>query len=118
MKHSERELCRCGMRPVAINYYKEGRPHYRSQCDKCNRKAKKLRTTPKTNWKQSGYTKKKSCEKCGFVADHSIQLDVYHLDSDRKNNNWKKLKTVCANCHRLLYATGKGWKQGDLIPDF
>ena len=69
-----------------------------------------------TKW--SGYNKKDYCEKCGFKADHTVQLDVYHQDGDRKNNNWKNLKTVCANCHRLLYATGKGWKQGDLIPDF
>jgi len=118
MTHVERPLCRCGMRPVAINYYKKGKAYYRTQCDKCIRRDKKLQTTSKTEWKASGYKKKDHCEKCGFKADNSIQLDVYHLDSNRKNNNWKNLRTVCANCHRILYITGKGWRQGDLIPDY
>ena len=118
MKHAERPLCRCGMRPVAVNYYKKGVPHYRTQCDKCIRQDKKLETTSHTEWKASGYTKKPQCERCGFKAQHRIQLDVYHQDGNRKNNDWKNLKTVCANCHRILYITGKGWKQGDLIPDF
>jgi len=45
--------------------------------------------------------KKNSCEECGFVPLHSCQLDVDHIDGDRKNNKPENLKTLCANCHRL-----------------
>ena len=94
MKHAERPLCRCGMRPVAVNYYKKDIAHYRTQCDKCIRQDKKLETTSHTEWKASGYIKKTQCERCGFKSQHHIQLDVYHQDGNRKNNNFlaKKMK--------------------------
>jgi hypothetical protein len=41
------------------------------------------------------------CEECGFVPIHPCQLDVDHMDGDKKNNNIENLKTLCANCHRL-----------------
>jgi hypothetical protein len=45
--------------------------------------------------------KKEHCEKCGFVAEHTVQLDVDHIDGDNKNNDPINLQTLCANCHRL-----------------
>ena len=41
------------------------------------------------------------CERCGFVAENGIQLDVHHIDRNHSNNNSKNLMTLCANCHRL-----------------
>ena len=45
--------------------------------------------------------KKDYCEKCGFVAEHTVQLDVDHIDGNHKNNELSNLQTLCSNCHRL-----------------
>lgn len=44
---------------------------------------------------------KDSCEKCGFVPEHTIQLDIDHIDGNNFNNDLSNLQTLCANCHRL-----------------
>lgn len=45
--------------------------------------------------------KKEVCEVCGFVPEDRCQLDVHHMDGDKKNNEEDNLQTLCANCHRL-----------------
>lgn len=45
--------------------------------------------------------KKDHCEKCGFVAEESCQLDVDHIDGDKSNSDPSNYQTLCANCHRL-----------------
>ena len=47
------------------------------------------------------FHKKDKCEICGFVPEHSSQLDVDHIDGNSSNNNIDNLQTLCANCHRL-----------------
>jgi 5-methylcytosine-specific restriction endonuclease McrA len=44
--------------------------------------------------------KKNYCEKCGFIPEHMVQLDVDHIDGNNKNNDLSNLQTLCANCHR------------------
>ena len=44
---------------------------------------------------------KKSCEMCGFMPQHEIQMDIDHIDGNSKNNDLSNLQTLCANCHRL-----------------
>ena len=53
--------------------------------------------------KKRPYTrvKKNYCETCGFVAVHSSQLDVDHIDGNKHNNDVSNLQTLCSNCHRL-----------------
>jgi len=110
-----RRLCRsCQKRPVAINYYKGDKPFYRSKCDHCARGFNKC----KPLWETSGYKKKSACEKCGFQSKHYEQFDVYHVDGDLQNCKYANLKTVCANCQRILFKEGVKWRQGDLVPDF
>jgi len=109
-----RNLCKiCGQRPVAINYYKEGKAFYRTKCDHCSKK--RLDGVP--NWKKSGYQKKLICEKCGFSSKYSEQFNVYYLDGNTNNTRYSNLKTICANCQRILHRLKLPWKQGDLIPD-
>lgn len=55
--------------------------------------------------------KKDYCEACGFVAEHYCQLDVDHIDGNKKNNDPSNFQTLCANCHRL-----KTFKNRDNIP--
>jgi hypothetical protein len=110
-----RPLCKCGQYPAAINYKKEGRTYYRRLCEKCLRNGM-YHGTPK--WKQAGYEKKSTCEKCGYKSLHEEQFNVYHIDADLTNCRPNNLKTICANCQRILQKEGVKWKQGDLIPDF
>ena len=62
-------------------------------------------TTHKANNLRFSYPyrkyKKDYCEKCGFIPEHQVQLDVDHIDGNNKNNELSNLQTLCANCHRL-----------------
>jgi len=110
-----RDLCKeCGQRPVAINYYKEGRPFYRSKCDHCASQRKD--GTPL--WARAGYTKKTTCDKCGFTSKYIEQFNVFYVDGNPTNCRYTNLKTVCANCQRILHKLKLPWRQGDLRPDF
>ena len=110
-----RPLCDCKLRPAAVNYKKNGRTYYRKKCEACLRNGSK-HGVPK--WKQRGYVKKDSCEKCGFQSKHTEQFNVYHIDGDLDNCSIINLKTICANCQRIMQKQGVRWKQGDLLPDF
>lgn len=43
------------------------------------------------------------CQKCGFIPEHRSQLDVHHVDFNKKNNSPDNFITLCANCHRLVH---------------
>jgi hypothetical protein len=110
-----RNLCKkCQSRPVAVNYYKEGQAYYRSKCDHCSRGSQETRPL----WSLSGYKKKTACERCKFTSKHEDQFDVFHVDGDLRNCRPTNLKTICANCARVLHKEGVQWRRGDLIPDF
>jgi hypothetical protein len=112
-----RPLCKkCGIRPRSINYYKEDRVFYRANCDSCN----KNNGVPlgESRWHKQGYRQKAFCEKCGFKSRYPEQFNVYHIDGDLTNNRFTNLKTVCANCQRVLQKEGFRWRQGHLTPDF
>jgi len=106
-----RSLCPCGRSPVAINYYKEGKAFYRSQCGLC------LRGVKEPRWQRSGYVIKHVCDKCGVKSPHKEIFAVFHVDGDLNNCRPANLKTVCANCARVLHKEGIRWRQGDLVPD-
>jgi hypothetical protein len=106
-----RPLCSCGLGPVAINYYKNKKPYYRSVCGAC------LRGVKLPRWASAGYKKKHSCDKCGFKSPHTEVFNVYHVDGDLNNCRHANLKTVCSNCARVLHKEGIRWRQGDLVPD-
>lgn len=109
-----RELCRsCQQRPVAVNYYKEGKVYYRSKCDHCANK----RSQGRTLWEKAGYKKKTACDKCGYSSKYLEQFNVYYVDGNPSNCKYSNLKTVCANCQRILHKLKLPWRQGDLKPD-
>lgn len=110
-----RKICSvCLKRPVAINYYKEGKAFYRKKCDHCARG----RNEGIPLWVRSGYKKKSICEKCAYTSKHAEQFDVYHIDGNLTNCRFPNLKTVCANCQRILDKENIKWKKGSIIPDF
>jgi hypothetical protein len=106
-----RPLCKCGRAPVAINYYKNEQAHYRKVCGAC------LRGVGIARWQHAGYKLKNICDKCGFKSLHKEVFAVFHIDGDLNNCKHTNLKTVCANCQRILHKEGIQWRQGDLVPD-
>jgi len=110
-----RPLCKCGLRPRAVNYKKKNKTYYRSLCETCM--AKGLHSgIPR--WYRAGYRIKNQCDKCGIKSQHSEVFRVFHVDGDLNNCRHRNLKTVCANCVTILSKEGIFWKQGDLIADF
>lgn len=110
-----RKLCKeCGRRPVAINYHKQGKTFYRSTCDHCA----KHRHEEKPLWKIAGYQKKLVCDRCGFSSKYAEQFNVFYVDGNPSNCRFTNLKTVCANCQRILHQLNLPWRRGDLIADF
>lgn len=111
-----RPLCLCRLRPAAINYYKNGKIYYRKKCEICTKHGGVAKGFPR--WYTDGYRQKLVCDKCGFKSKYKEQFNVYHVDNDCNNTRSTNLKTVCANCQRVLHKEGQHWKQGDLLPDF
>jgi len=79
---------------------KQGFQKYSKECVKCHKRTYNLKMG---NGRRYGYNlhKKDICEICGFIPEHSCQLDVDHIDGDRSNDAESNLQTLCANCHRL-----------------
>jgi hypothetical protein len=75
----DRPICNaCNRRFVAINYISEGKKHYRTRCDSCTRKNRKAKP-PVPRWQLDGYKKKKTCDRCRFIAKSGAQILVYHI---------------------------------------
>jgi superfamily II helicase len=108
-----RPLCSCGVRPKAVNYHKNGKTFYRKLCNICLKNG----NAGLSRWYRSGYRVKQQCDKCGFKSMHSEVFTVFHVDGDLNNCRVANLKTVCANCARVLHKEGVRWRQGDLVPD-
>lgn len=108
-------MCLCGFKPAAINYKKDGRTYYRSKCEACLRHGGVAHGMPK--WYTDGYRQKEHCEKCGHKSKYKEQFNVFHIDGNLTNSRPSNLKTICANCQRVLHKEGVQWRQGDLVPD-
>ena len=113
-----RPLCQsCGKMPASINYKRGDVTHFRTRCNGCIRKGRKLKPQ-QPSWMSLGYKKKPHCEKCGFKAKYKEQLFVYYVDGNLNNASHANLRTICANCQYEVAREGLGWRQGDLVPDF
>ena len=95
-----RPLCKCGQRPVAINYKKKGKTFYRSKCEACTRYGKVRYSPPK--WKQAGYEQKKVCDKCGYKSKHKEQFSVYYVDGDMNNDSIINILDVVILVNEIL----------------
>ena len=112
-----RPLCKaCGKNHAAINGYHNDKLYYRAKCNSCIRRGKKL-PVQQPKWKLSGYKKKTTCDRCGFLSRHPTQLMVYHADGNLNNNELRNLKTICLNCTVSVMRLDSPWRAGDLEPD-
>ena len=80
---------------------KNGFTTYRKYCRKCHRGI---------HYKPWLLHRKKTCEACGFIPEWIGQLDVDHIDGNKKNNDPSNLQTLCANCHRLKTHLNEDYK--------
>lgn len=62
-------------------------------------------------WWQSGYTKKKKCERCV----RKLQLIVHHKDRNQRNNDfpYSNLETLCRACHAIEHTLEIAKRQRD-----
>ena len=112
-----RPICNsCGKNHCAVNYIREGKTHYRSVCDECGRKKKKLKPR-KANWTKSNYKKKTTCDLCGFKSLFPSQMTVYHIDGNLENIALTNLRTVCLCCIEVVKRKEVTWRRGDLQVD-
>ena len=112
-----RPICdKCNKNYKAINYVRDGVTHYRSICDECGRKKKKLK--PRTSkWKNAGYKKKATCDLCGFKSLFSAQITVFHIDGNLENVEQVNLRSICLNCVEVVKKKEVTWRRGDLQVD-
>jgi hypothetical protein len=112
-----RPICNaCNRQLVAINYTKEDKIHYRTRCDSCIRRKRKIK--PKDpRWRQSGFQKKLVCDRCNFRAKSGAQILVYHMDGNLNNVNLTNLRNVCLNCTVEITRLDLPWRVGDLVED-
>ena len=92
----------CGKPAMNNGYDRAGKRDWKTICIVC-------RDVMKRHKELNFYIKTHSCEKCGFIALNSCQLDIDHIDGNSKNNSVENLQTLCANCHRLKTYLNQDW---------
>jgi ribosomal protein S27AE len=118
IRMTKRKLCPvCGEKPVAVNCHHGDRVYYRSRCDSCIRKSRRLKPRAPL-WFKQGYRKKSKCDRCGFKSKSDRQMFVFHVDGDLQNVDWNNLKTVCANCQIDLFLNQSGWAMSPSVQGF
>ena len=82
-----RPYCSCGNLVEKKSTLKDGSASWNEKCRTCRGRYR------------YGILKKDHCEECGFVAVVCSQLEIDHIDGNRKNNDKDNLRTLCCNCH-------------------
>lgn len=99
-------LCvECGKRRTAATRKKpDGTHYYKKKCNVCSGyKMANVSGSRRAYYKVAIDRKLElmACEMCGFNAVRPCQLDIDHIDGNKKNNDPSNLQILCANCHRL-----------------
>lgn len=106
----ENLLCRdCGKNKRAP----DGGGRLKAICSSCRKRKYYPNENRRLEVKRRPWLKhrKDKCERCGFVPEHECQLDVDHIDGNRKNNDPSNYQTLCANCHRLKTFRARDWEK-------
>lgn len=89
-------LCPCGRNGRNVGIGNDGERRYGVLCKTCH--------------KYNIRNKKNYCELCGFIAQVPQQIEVDHIDGNKKNNAEDNLQCLCANCHRFKTHANKEWR--------
>jgi len=103
-----RGLCiRCGKNPQKTK--PDGK--FYPICSPCNKRlyapestkrydARRIRKPQKPRKKPWRQFAKLACNRCSFIAEYEWQIDVHHIDGNKKNNQPENLESLCPICHR------------------
>ena len=96
-------MCKnCQIRPKQSNGNYNGRKIFKKLCARC---------TKFPNLKEKA--NQKHCSIC-HKEYHFSQLDVDHIKSAKRNDNYENLQVICSNCHRLnTYMNKESGPQGN-----
>jgi hypothetical protein len=106
----------CKQRSCAINCYRNDQVYYRSQCDYCIRKGRRIKPA-EPQWKTTGYKKKPTCDRCGFKPRVASQTLVYHTDGNMNNVALHNIRTICLNCVEEVKRLDVPWVPNPLQAD-
>lgn len=105
-----RPLCNRCLKSYAEKSYNHGvHTGWRSTCYLCRRKGS-LKQIKHTNNRNARAARRRArlfkvfgstCVRCGFVPEHTCQIDFDHIDGNHKNNNLSNMQPLCSNCHRM-----------------
>jgi Zn ribbon nucleic-acid-binding protein len=111
----KRSVCpQCRIHPVAINYYRNNKVHFRTLCTPCIHKRRRTAVNV-PGWLRAGYKKRDRCERCNFKFKLTEQSTVYYVDGNTANNHWSNLRTICANCS--FDVKDSHWRPSRILPD-
>ncbi len=114
-EQTRKAICaECG--PVTIKPRYNGKNTFRCKISWKKGSSRSRTLSAKRKAKPYKKYKKDYCETCGFVAQHSVQLDVDHIDGNHTNNDPTNLQTLCSNCHRLKTYINKDYIKQKIAP--
>lgn len=117
-KGNGRGVCElCNRYPCMLKgHYKDGSPRYSGHCHSCH-----IRKYWGNSRNLKLYSKvldialaKNKCVMCGFIPEHSCQMDIDHIDGNRDNYARDNLQVICSNCHRLKTYHCRDWESKNL----
>lgn len=102
----------CQIKPQRSKGKYKGKSIYGPECQKCHdihtNKTSKRAKQVRLRLKQNVGLK---CQLCGFIAQHSCQIDIDHIDGNHENEAPNNLQQICANCHRLKTMLNRDWEK-------
>lgn len=107
----------CNKRPSLINYIRNGVTYYRKYCYYCLKKKKLDQDQAKQLLRKSGYKKKTTCDRCGFISKTAEQMSIHYKDGNSYNVSVNNLRTYCSNCSIEVKVNPLSDKR-DILPDF
>jgi len=95
---TEKTCTKCNKHPVTVNYVRKGKVYYRKFCYYCIKEKKQNKDQAVQLLKKSGYKKKTTCDRCGFISKTPEQIKIHFRDGNNYNVSLNNLRSYCFNC--------------------